>query len=121
MAIRGMQVKFCWVIHCESRHPKEWKQSKFFRKYIVELPQTVYLYIGSIKPASSILHKSILYAPSSNNFWNMTPCRSARSSLCFKRSQCHQLQSLCTAWRVHTPEEPKPHRHGCNNLRSYNI
>jgi len=24
MGMRGMQVKFCWVIHCESRHLKEW-------------------------------------------------------------------------------------------------
>ena len=41
-------------------------------------------------------------------FWNMTCHRSARSSLRFKRSQCHHLQSLCTACRVHIPEL-KPH------------
>ena len=54
-------------------------------------------------------------------FWNMTSCRSARSSVRFKRSQWNHLQGLCTACRVHIPEELKPHQHGCNNLKSYNI
>jgi hypothetical protein len=51
----------------------------------------------------------------------MTSCQSARSSLRLKRSQCHHLQGLCTACRVHIPEEMKPHQHSCNNLKSYNI
>jgi len=49
MGVRRMQVKFCWVIHCESRHPKEWKQSWFFRKYIVELaPDCVLLIVAAL-------------------------------------------------------------------------